>query len=164
MELNVYWIPISLGLGFCAMMIAIFYFSSKSKSDRARYQAEVQARLIDKFGNGPEFVTFLQSPQGRKFMGELESAPKLMTQDRILSGIRNATVLTFLGLAFLVLSFARYGERGMIFPGLILLALGLGYIVSVILTKRLSREWGIFENHHPPAPSAPPDVRPPTES
>ena len=82
MDVNVYWIPISLGLGFCAMMIAIFYFSSKSKSDRARYQAEVQARLIDKFGSGPEFITFLQSPQGRQFMGEIESGP---TQARIRS-------------------------------------------------------------------------------
>ena len=155
------WIPILISLGFFAMMIAFFYFSSKSKSDRVRYQAEVQARLIDKFGNGPEFVSFLQSPQGRKFMGEIESAPKLMTQDRMLSGIRNATVLTFLGLAFIILSFVRYGERGMIFPGLILLALGLGYLVSVILTKRLSREWGMFENHQVSAPS---DVQPPTGS
>jgi len=155
------WIPILISLGFFAMMIAFFYFSSKSKSDRVRYQAEVQARLIDKFGNGPEFVTFLQSPQGRQFMGEIESAPKLMTQDRMLSGIRNATVLTFLGMAFIILSFARYGERGMIFPGLILLALGLGYLVSVILTKRLSREWGMFENHRVTAPT---DVQPPTVS
>jgi hypothetical protein len=155
------WIPILISLGFFAMMIFIFYFNAKSRSDRVRYQAEVQARLIDKFGNGPEFVTFLQSPQGRQFMGEIESAPKLMTQDRMLSGIRNATVLTFLGLAFIILSFARYGERGMIFPGLILLALGLGYLVSVILTKRLSREWGMFENHHV---SAPTDIQPPTVS
>src|SRR2546423_608328 len=150
------WIPILISLGFFAMMIFIFYFSAKSKSDRARYQAEVQARLIDKFGNGPEFVTFLQSPQGRQFMGEIESAPKLMTQDRMLSGIRNATVLTFLGLAFIILSFARYGERGMIFP-----ALGLGFLVSVILTKRLSREWGMFETHHVTVPT---DVQPPNVS
>ena len=158
--MDVYWIPIIISSGFFAMMIALFYFSSKSKSDRARYQAEVQARLIDKFGNGPEFVSFLQSPQGRKFLGEIESAPKLMTQDRMLSGIRNATVLSFLGVAFVLLSFVAYGERGMIFPGLILLALGLGYLVSVVLTKRLSREWGMFENH----PVAPADVQPPSES
>ena len=85
--MEVYWIPITLGTGFFIMMILMSYFRSKSKSDRARYQAEVQARLIDKFGNGPEFVQFLQSPQGRQFMGDIESAPKLMTQDRMLSGI-----------------------------------------------------------------------------
>ena len=158
--MEVYWIPITLGTGFFIMMILMSYFRSKSKSDRARYQAEVQARLIDKFGNGPEFVQFLQSPQGRQFMGDIESAPKLMTQDRMLSGIRNATVLSFLGVAFVLLSFARYGERGMIFPGLILLALGLGYLVSVILTRRLSREWGMFDPHHP----ADVQVQPPAES
>src|ERR1051326_3234496 len=108
MEISVYIIPIALGVAFCAMMAAISYFSQKAKSDRARYQAEVQARLIDKFGTGPEFVEFLQSAQGRKFLGDIESAPKVMTQDRMLSGIRNATVLTFLGSAFVILSLVTY--------------------------------------------------------
>lgn len=159
MEISVYMIPITLGVAFCAMVAAISYFSSKSKSDKARYQAEVQARLLDKFGTGPEFVQFLDSPQGRKFLGELESAPKVRTQDRMLSGIRNATVLSFLGAAFTILSFFTY-EHGMIFPGLLLLALGLGYLASVILTKRLSREWGMFEEHSPTIPA----IRPPSES
>ncbi|HEX7192738.1 MAG TPA: hypothetical protein VF381_14315 [Thermoanaerobaculia bacterium] len=150
MEISVYMIPITLGIGFCCMMIAISYFSSKSKSDKARYQAEVQARLIDKFGTGPEFVQFIQSPQGRQFLGEIESGPKVMTQDRMLSGIRNATVLSFLGIAFILLSMFTY-ERGMIYPGLLLLALGLGYLASVILTKRLSRDWGMFDHHQPPS-------------
>ena len=162
MEVSVYMIPITLGVAFCAMMAAISYFSSKSKSDKARYQAEVQARLIDKFGTGPEFVQFLDSPQGRKFLGEIESAPKVRTQDRMLSGIRNATVLSFLGAAFVLLSLFTY-ERGMIFPGLLLLALGLGYLASVILTKRLSREWGMFEEH-PPTTSITSSIHPPTES
>ncbi len=159
MEISVYMIPIALGVAFSAMVVAISYFSAKTKSDKARYQAEVQARLLDKFGTGPEFVQFLDSPQGRKFLGEIESAPKVRTQDRMLSGIRNATVLSFLGGAFTLLSFFTY-EHGMIFPGLLLLALGLGYLASVILTKRLSREWGMFEDHSPTIPA----IRPPSES
>lgn len=159
MEISVYLIPIVLGVAFCAMIAAISYFSAKSKSDKARYQAEVQARLLDKFGSGPEFVQFLDSPQGRKFLGELESAPKVRTQDRMLSGIRNATVLSFLGVAFILLSLVTY-EHGMIFPGLLLLALGLGYLASVVLTKRLSREWGMFEEHPPTLTG----TQPPSES
>jgi hypothetical protein len=160
MEISVYMIPITLGVAFCAMMVAIFYFSAKSKSDKARYQAEVQARLLDKFGTGPEFVQFLDSTQGRKFLGDLEAAPKVRTQDRMLSGIRNATVLSFLGIAFTLLSFFTY-DHGMIYPGLLLLALGLGYLASVILTKRLSREWGMFEEHPPTSLTG---IRPPSES
>jgi hypothetical protein len=38
----------------------------------------------------------------------------------------------------------------MIYPGLLLLALGLGYLVSVILTKRLGREWGVFDQPQQP--------------
>ena len=159
MEISVYMIPITLVVAFCAMMIAISYFNSKSRSDKARFQAEVQARLLDKFGTGPEFVQFLDSPQGRKFLGEIESAPKMRTQDRMLGGIRNATVLSFLGAAFLLLSMFTY-ERGMMYPGFLLLALGLGYLTSVVLTKRLSREWGMFEEHPPTITG----IHPPSES
>jgi hypothetical protein len=146
------WIPIILGTGFFAMIALIFYFTSKSKSDRARYQAEVQARLIEKFGSGPEFVTFLQSPQGRDFMGNIEEAPRWYAREQILSGLRKSVVISFLGLAFLILGMTRYGRHdGMLIPGVLLLCLGLGFFVSAIMSARLSKQWGLLDGDHRPA-------------
>lgn len=147
------WIPIILGTGFFAMVASLAYFSSKSKSDRARYQAEVQARLIEKFGSGPEFVTFLQSPQGREFMGNIESAPRWHSRERLLSGMRSAIIMSFLGLAFILLSFSRYGASdGMMIPGVLLLCLGLGFLISTLMSARLAKQWGLFDKSALPQP------------
>lgn len=145
-------VPIIISCAFFGMMAAIFYFTSKARSDRARYQAEVQARLIDKFGNGPEFVSFLQSEHGRHFMGDIESAPKWHSRERILSGLRSAIIMSFLGVAFLVLSISRYGRNdGMLIPGVLLLCLGVGFLVSALTSARLAKQWGLFDSHIPPS-------------
>lgn len=149
------WIPIILGTGFFAMVASLSYFSSKAKSDRARYQAEVQARLIEKFGNGNEFVSFLNSAQGREFMGNIESAPKWHSREKILSGIRSAIIMSFLGLAFIILGMTRHGfDDGMLIPGVLLLCLGLGFLISAVMSARLGKQWGLFER------SATTDVQP----
>lgn len=138
------FVPIVCSLGFFAMIAIISVSSASAKKQKARIQAEVQNRLIDKFGSAPEFVAFLSSPAGREFVGAFEAQPRLNARDRILRGIRTATVLSFLGLAFTLLSF--FEDRGMIVPGLILLGLGVGYIVSSLLMMRLSKAWGLLDD------------------
>lgn len=160
--MDVYWIPIILGTGFFLMMGSMAYFSSKSKSDRARYQAEVQARLIEKFGTGPEFVTFLQSQQGREFMGNIEAAPKFYARDRILGGLRKAIIVGFLGVAFILIPLLHAGNWEMMIPGILLLCLGLGFFVSAVVSAKLSKQWGLFEEHNVPVSQN--AIQPPTQS
>jgi hypothetical protein len=157
------WIPLVLGTGFFAMIASMSYLGSKSKSDRARFQAEVQARLIDKFGSGPEFVTFLQSPSGREFMGNIESAPRVYSRERILSGVRKSIVVSFLGAAFIILAFTPSGAREMIVPGILLLFLGLGFLVSAAMSAKLSKQWGLFDEH-PAAALNRSEYQPPVQS
>jgi hypothetical protein len=137
-------IPIVCSLGLFTMITVIAIAWSSSKKQQTKIRADVQNRLIDKFGSAPEFIAFLSSPQGREFMGGFESAPRLMARERILRGIKSATVLSCLGLAFSVMSF--WVEKDLIVPGLILLALGGGYIVSSILTAKLSKSWGLLDD------------------
>ena len=147
------FVPIVCSLGLFTMIAIISISSANARKEKARIQADVQNRLIDKFGSAPEFIAFLSSPAGREFMGAFESQPRLNARDRILRGIRTATVLSFLGLAFTLLSI--FHERDMIVPGLILLGLGVGYVISSILMMRLSKAWGLLDEKHgvsdPPA-------------
>ena len=142
-------IPIICSLGFFFMVVAIVFFATQSRSQRARYQAEVQTKLIDRFGSAPELVTFLQSTEGRQFLGAVESTPKYLAGDRILSGVRKSVVLTFLGLAFLALCipWATRSEFFMVAGG-VLVALGAGYFVSTVISFRLSKSWGLVTSTH----------------
>ena len=146
-------IPIVISLGLFAMIAAIVIAGTSAKKQRVKLQTEVQNRLIDKFGSAPEFIAFLSSPAGREFMAGFESQPRLAARDRILRGVRSATVLSCLGLAFLLI--ALFGiSSDMYIPGFILLGLGGGYILSTVLMTRLSKSWGLIEDH-PRAPAVP---------
>ena len=113
----------------------------RGRDRRAQMQAEVQTRLIERFGSSAEFVEFLRSSEGRQFIGGLEEVPRVVASDHILSGFRRGTVMTLLGAAFLAL--AAFGERWGIYPGFILFFLGLAFFLSTFISVRLSRSWGL---------------------
>lgn len=130
-------IPIFGIVSSSVMVVLIVYFVSRAKARRAEVQAEVQSRLIDRFGSAPELINFLQSPAGRQFVTGVQSAPALLARERILSGFSRAIVLSMLGAAFLALTFFYADEFAV--PASILLALGVGYLLATFVTWRLSR-------------------------
>jgi hypothetical protein len=130
-------IPIFGILSSSAMVVLIVYFVSRSRARRAEVQAEVQSRLIDRFGSAPELIEFLQSPAGRAFVSGVQSAPALRTRERILSGFSRAIVLSMLGAAFLGLTF--FYDEDFAVPASILFSLGIGYLLATFVSWRLSR-------------------------
>jgi len=130
------FIPIVGMLSSTAMVVLIVYFVSRSKQRRAEMQAEVQSKLIDRFGTAPELIEFLQSPAGREFVSGVQSAPANYARERILSGFTRAIVLTMLGLAFLGLTF--FYDEDFTVPAAILSSLGIGYLIATFVSYRLS--------------------------
>ena len=128
-------LPIFLGLGSFAMITLIVAIATRAKQRRAEIYAEVQTKLIDKFGSAPELLTFLKSEEGRKFLGEIERAPKLNARDRIVRGMGKAVVI------------------GLLCVGFLLLALGLGMLFSSLLSLKLSRDWGLMEQQETTQPN-----------
>ena len=134
-------IPIISVISSSVMIVLIVYFITRSRARRAEVQAEVQTRLIDRFGTAPELVEFLQSPAGRQFVSGVQSAPEALTRERVLSGFTRAIILSMLGLAFVVLTFF-YGmdhDNPLPFFAAIFLALGIGYLLATFVSWRLSR-------------------------
>ena len=89
-------IPILGILSSSTMVVLIVYFISRSRARRAEVQAEVQSRLIDRFGTAPELIEFLQSPAGRQFVSGVQSSTALLTRERILSGFSRAIMQAIL--------------------------------------------------------------------
>jgi hypothetical protein len=131
------WIPIISVISSSVMIVMIVYFVTRGKARRAEMQAEVQTRLIDRFGSAPELIEFLQSPSGRQFVHGVQSAPAMLTRERIMSGFTRAIVLSMLGAAFLGLTF--FYDDDFAVPASILFSLGLGYLIATFVSWRLSR-------------------------
>lgn len=130
------WIPVIGMLTSTAMVVLIVYFVARSRQRRAELQAEVQTRLIDRFGSAPELIEFLQSPAGQQFVSGVQSAPALMARERIMSGFTRAIVLSMLGAAFLGLTF--FYDDDFAVPAAILFSLGIGYLLATLVSYKLS--------------------------
>jgi hypothetical protein len=145
--MDVMLIPIICSLGAFTMVVLIVFFIMRAKQARIRHQAEVQTKLIEKFGNSPELITFLKSEEGREFLGIVESAPRQAAGERLLLGLRRAIVFSFLGVAFLLLCIPEdVRNEGFMIAGVVLLALGAGHFVSTLISVRLSRSWGLVDS------------------
>lgn len=142
-------IPILGILSSSTMVVLIVYFISRSRARRAEVQAEVQSRLIDRFGTAPELIEFLQSPAGRQFVSGVQSSTALLTRERILSGFSRAIILSMLGAAFLGLTF--FYDDDFAVPASILFSLGVGYLIATFVSYRLSRHLHGGDVLNPPA-------------
>lgn len=136
--------PLFVSLGFFAMVGYIVWLGTNAKNRRTQAQVEVQTKLIDRFGTAKEFIDFLQSPAGRQFVTGVEVTSNLYARDRIVSGFGKGIVLSLLGMGFLAI-WIFDDNRGFIYPGFILLGLGVGFFLSTLLTIKLSKSYGLID-------------------
>jgi hypothetical protein len=136
-------IPVFISLGFFAMVVWIVWLSVSAKNRRTLAQTEVQTKLIERFGTSKEFIEFLQSPAGQRFVSGVEVSTALYARDRIIRGFGTGIVLSLLGLGFLAIWLADHND-GFIYPGFILLGLGLGFFLSAIVSLKLSKHYGLI--------------------
>ena len=132
-------IPIIAILSSSAMVVLVVYFVTKGRQRRLEAQVEMQSRLIERFGSGPDLVNFLHSEAGREFVTGVQSAPEILTRDRIMSGFSRAIVLTCLGIAFLALTV--FEDDGWAIPAAIVLAIGVGYFLATLVSFKLAEKF-----------------------
>jgi hypothetical protein len=121
------------------MVVFIVLIITRARQRRLELQTELQSKLIEKFGSATELAAFLQSPTGRQFVNGVQTGNRIMVQDRILAGYRRAIVLSFFGVAFIVMWMIT-GTVGLAWPGVLILALGLGYLFATLATQKLTSE------------------------
>src|SRR5687768_9018988 len=121
-------------LVFGVLILAWF----KIKHRRLELQAEVQTKLIDRFGSSTELVDFLKSSTGREFVHGVQKGALGVTHERVVAGIRKAIILSFLGIGLLAV-WGITGAEWVSWFGILFLALGLGFLTAAVVSMRLSR-------------------------
>jgi hypothetical protein len=117
---------------------------------KARMQrTETFNRLIDKFGTAKEFVDFLQSDAGRRFMEDPLAAPAhpLTSVRRFLQG---GIILTVLGGALMLNALRLRGQTdinyinqalGLNYWGTIFMGAGIAFVIVAAVSYRLAQRW-----------------------
>jgi hypothetical protein len=149
METGVFVMIVFVSLGSFAMIATIVWLGIHAKNRKATLQAEVQTRLIDKFSNAPEFVDFLNSDTGKQFLTGIDKMPQLMARDRIVGGVSRGVILMLLGAAFIAIWIADDWNRGFMYPGFILMGLGIGFFISTLVSLKLSQKFGLIGDDAP---------------
>ena len=146
-------------LMFWALMTAIGWVvwvigGTFRRTRAARLQADVQGKLLDKFGSSQELLQYLHTTHGQRFL-DFVVTERANPYGRILASVQAGVILVLLGAAFLVLlRMARVHEVAdvLLVCGTLVLTLGIGLLASGALSYVLSRSWGLLDSQ-PELPS-----------
>lgn len=131
-------------VGFFSTVIAITWAAAQTRQKRAQHHADVQLKLIDRFGTAEDFVQFVKSDEGRHFLGD----PSRVARRGLVAGIRSGIILAFLGLAFLLCAWVQR-DGDFYIPAFILLALGGGFFISAVVSMRMAKEMEKHDDGQP---------------
>ena len=135
-------------VGVCSVIALLIGFTtwvvSRRRQERSRAQFDLQRRMLEKFGSASEFVAFLEADSGRKFL-EAVSSETQTHAGRIFGSIQKGAIFTLIGIVGLcVVALEPRDLVPLAVPSGIVLAIGLGYLISAYATYRLSRQWGLL--------------------
>lgn len=105
----------------------------------------LQDKLLEKLGNSPEAIEYLNSDAGEK-MFALLAKERTNPYARILTALQAGAVLSLLGIGFIILrnQVPVEGAEAFMVIGVLGLCLGLGFLASSAAAYVFSKQWGLI--------------------
>ena len=145
-----------LGVGCGVIWLVKTLIEQRRWSRLSKIQTEVHNKLLDRFTSNEELLAYIQTPAGRRF---LESAPIPLDSPkaisaplgRILWSAQAGAVFTVLGGGLVAVSQNTLEEVAAPLGafGIVIIALGVGFIASAFLAYVLTRRFGLMTDAHP---------------
>ena len=126
---------------------------------QSKVQSDIHTKLMDRMTTNEELLAYIQSPAGRRF---LESAPIQEADSPRVGGapvgpiiwsMMAGIVLATVGIGFRIAgqSVANEAQQAFSVVGVIVLALGAGFIISSVMAYLVSSRLGLFPQRTSPA-------------
>ena len=135
-------IPIISTLGFFAVVGLMGWLVYRRSQSRLQARTEFHRQLLDKFTSGGEFAAFLNSSGGQRLLEGLWSQ-RVNAKERIIRSMQGGVVLTVVGLGALAVSIRNHH---MVVPGVLVLTVGAGLLISTAISFRLSKQFGLLQD------------------
>ena len=121
-------------------------FSSIRRYKIARFQSEVQSRLLQRLDSSQSLLAYVETPAGKQFVDGL-GTERITPYERILSSTQAGIIITFFGVALLVLKAkVPFSDEAFTIFGTLAIALGLGFGVAAAASYLMSRSFGLFDH------------------
>jgi len=131
-----------------ALAAWFFWLDAKRRQALVQARSDLQNRLLEKFASPQDVAQFLQTEGGNRFLQGLTTDARHAGRG-ILRATQVGVVITVFGLAVVSLGVAYPPQNRSANPGVIIgsliLALGVGFLISAGLSYFLSKKWGMME-------------------
>jgi ABC-type multidrug transport system fused ATPase/permease subunit len=119
----------------------------------SKVQAEVHNKLMDRFTANEDLLAYIQTPAGKRFLESapiaLDGAPRAVSAPvgRILWSVQVGLVLAAagFGLQYVSRSIEKTVAQPLFAMGVLAISIGIGFVVSAIVSYVLSRRLGLWE-------------------
>jgi hypothetical protein len=132
----------------------------------SKVQTEIHTRLLDRFASNEDLLAYIQSPAGSRFLESspisLDPAPRSLGAPlgRILWSVQAGlvSIAAGFGLEAVANRFSDVASEAVRALGILGVALGLGFVISAIISFVISQRLGLIETpaRPPESPSTPP--------
>jgi len=149
-------IGLGLAVGLLTWLIRT-WIDYRRWSRLAKVQTDVHTKLLDRFTANEDLLAYIQSSAGSKFLESspitLDAGPRSVGAPlgRIMWSGQAGVVLTAGGVGLLFVSGQVSGDVAQPFHalGIVGIALGLGFVISAIISFMISRRLGLIERATP---------------
>ncbi len=123
----------------------------------SRVQTETHGKLLDRFTSNEDLLAFIQSPAGRRFLESasipIEAGSRAVSAPigRVLWSVQIGLVLFTAGIGFRYVSgqVSLDASQALSAVGTVVLAVGIGFVLSAIVSLALSRWLGLWARPSP---------------
>lgn len=120
-------------------------FSSIRRYKIAKFQSDVQSRLLARLDSSQSLLAYVETPAGKQFVEGL-GTERVTPYERILSSAQAAIIITAFGVALLVLrAKLPFSDEAFTIFGTLAIALGVGFGAAAAASYFLSRSFGLFD-------------------
>ena len=128
-------IPLVVVPSFFLLIGLIYWMANRSAERRAQLRYDLSARTLERFTTADEMSKFFETDAGRVFLKILERGEQ-DPAERALRSLKIGVVAGCFGFGFVLLSIVM-GELELVYPGIIFLSLGGGFIASFVIARKL---------------------------
>ncbi|HVR42043.1 MAG TPA: hypothetical protein VMS56_01255 [Thermoanaerobaculia bacterium] len=137
-------------LGSFTMICFIVYVIVRAGVTRSEHRLQAHSRMLDRFGNSAEFISFLQTPEGRNYLQIVSMGSKRLQKEKIIASVRLGVIIVVLSIGLIPISFLMGFHDPMRQPpfvfGFLGLFLGAGFLASAAVSWWLTKAWGVDES------------------
>jgi high-affinity Fe2+/Pb2+ permease len=138
-------IEVLIPLGSFVVTGAIVYLLAKASVAKSEHRLHAHGKMLDRFGSSNEFVAFLRTPEGRRYLDSVSIGPRKTQKAKIIGAVRTGVVITIFAIGLMALSFLVGFRHPMQEPpfviGFLGLFLGAGFLASAAVSFSLAKAW-----------------------